>query len=831
MAWANTVGDAFAAAGGEGPVSTLSNSAIQASLNAHNIPVSRRDLTIDGTAGVRRSPDHRLRRRPGQHGHRELPRGRGRPDVPRRGLDAGAGADVQLLRRARRTPSASGWSSICEAGLTFDEDAGLARFTLPDGRQIHFPRLGEGWDRAVGESLWLAADPEGTADDLLVTGNDGSWWRLSSGGTLRSFGTGPVEARAFVTVARDDSGRLVRLEHARGQWIELDWTDSGDRITTARSADGRTVTYAYDADGHLLSASGPAGTRTYRWGADGGVARVAAVIDADGVVEVDNLYDDRGRVTTQRSPFGRTTRYVYLPGRTTVVSDTDGTRSNTWLHDDKGRLVGVVDADEQRQSTSYDRWGNPVVHTERDGSTTVHEYDARGRRTRSVTPAGADVTYGYDDLDRVTTVVTEQGAVTEYTYDGAFRNPSTILDPEGGLTRLTWTDGLLTEIVDPTDVVVRFSYDEHGDLVGTTNADGHTARLERDDLGRVTAAITPSGHCTTYTYDPASGLLAERVNPDGGTWRYAYTAGGRLAATTDPLGSRTSLEYGPHGEEAATIDPLGRAVTRQLDDLGNLAAVELPDGARWEFAHDALSRLVATTDPTGGVWRQEFDRAGNPVASIDATGVRVGVDLDAARNEVEVRDGDVSTRTGFDPLGRLTSVGQADGSGRRLHLRPLRPARRGPRRRRRPHPHPPRRRRPSGRGRLSPGRDHPLRLRRLRPPRPPSPTPTAPSRPSATTSTAAPSPRPCPPARSPGRPTTSAAASSSTTRPASGPPAGPTTSPVRSSSGATRRAAPAGSATTRPASSSPRSTATAASPPTTTTPTAARRASPTRWAG
>ncbi|SDU81186.1 RHS repeat-associated core domain-containing protein [Microlunatus sagamiharensis] len=650
--WATVVANAFKAAGANGEVSTLSNSAVAAALQAHHVNITRNDLTIQPPQAYGAPPTS---------GYADDPvnTATGNFLEVEADLTFPGAASMLTLGRTYNSFDAEihafgvGWSSICEAGLTLADD--LARFTLPDGRQIHFPRLGDGWDRAAGESLWLSRDAN--SGELVVTGNDGSWWRLSSGGTLRSFGTGPAEARAFVTLVRDEAGRLLRLSHARGQWIDLDWTD--ERVVSARSADGRTVTYAYDADVHLLSAAGPTGTRTYRWGADG---RIAAVVDADGVVEVDNLYDDRGRVTTQRSPFGRTTRYVYLPGRTTVVSDEDGTRSNTWLHDEKGRLIGVVDADEQRQSTSYDRWSNPVVLTERDGSTTVHECDARGRRVRSVTPSGADLTFGYDDLDRVTTVVTEQGAVTAYTYDGDLRNPSTIVDPEGRLTCLTWTDGLLTEIVDPTDVVVRLTYDLHGDLVGTTNADGHTARLERDDLGRVTAAITPSGQLTTYIYDPSSGLLAERVNPDGGTWRYEYTAGGRLASTVDPLGSRTSLEYGPHGEEAATIDPLGRAVTRRLDDLGNLAAVELPDGARWEFAHDALSRLVATTDPTGGVWRQEFDRAGNPVASVDATGVRVGVDLDAARNEVEVRDGDVSTHTGFDPLGRLTSIGQADGS-------------------------------------------------------------------------------------------------------------------------------------------------------------------------
>ena len=663
--WATVVANAFKAAGSNGKVSTLSNSAIAAALKAHHVNISRNDLTITPPQAFGAPPTT---------GYADDPVNTATGNFLEVEADLtfpGAASMLTLARTYNSFDSVSssadhafgpGWSSICDAGLTFDDadgvGAGLARFTLPDGRQVHFPRLGGGWDRAVGESLWLARDDE--SGDLVVTGNDGSWWRLSGGGRLLSYGTGPGSSLSFIILRRDEAGRVSRLEHARGQWISLDWTvEAGtDRIVAGHSADGRTVTYAYDTDGQLLSAAGPAGTRTYRW-ADG---LITAVVDADGVVEVENVYDADGRVTSQRSPFGRTTRYVYLPGRTTVVSDEDGTRSNTWLHDDRGRLIGVVDAGEQRQSTSYDRWGNRVLLTERDGATTVHEYDARGRRVRTVTPSGADVTYGYDDLGRVTTVVTEQGAVTTYTYEGEQRNPSTVVDPEGGLSRLAWAGGLLNEIVDPTDVVVRFTYDTHGDLVATTNAVGATARLERDDLGRVTAAITPSGHTTTYTYDPASGLLAERRNPDGGTWRYEYTAGGRLAATIDPLGSRTSVEYGPHGEEAATIDPLGRAITRQLDDLGNLASVELPDGSRWEFTHDAVSRLTATTDPTGGTWRQEYDRAGNPVASIDATGVRVGVDLDAGHNEVEVGDGEASTRTGFDPLGRLTKVGQADGS-------------------------------------------------------------------------------------------------------------------------------------------------------------------------
>ncbi|WP_375431306.1 DUF6531 domain-containing protein [uncultured Friedmanniella sp.] len=650
--WATTVADAFNAAGGEGDLSTLSNSAVAAALRSAGVDASRRDLTIDppqayggpATSGYANDP---VNTATGNFLEVES-------DLTFPGAAAGL-----LLGRCYNSfdpemhAFGPGWCSVADAGLVLED--GLAKLTMPDGRQVRFPRLGTGWDQAVGEPLWLAADPESA--ELVASGNDGSWWRLSAAGTLAAFGTGPVSAKSFVEVGRDDAGRVVRLSHARGQWIELAWAE--DRIVSAQTADGRTVDYGYDEVGQLVSASGPAGTRSYGWNTEG---LIVSVTDADGVVEAVNVYDDSRRVISQQSQFGRTTRFVYLPGRVTVVSDEDGTRSNTWISDDKGRLVGVVDADEQRQSSSYDRWGNPVLLTERDGATTVHQYDDRGRRIRTVTPSGADLSYGWDEFDRVTTVVTEQGSVTEYRYYGDQRNPSSVLDPEGGLTRLTWTDGLLTEVADPTEVTVRFSYDERGDLVGVTNADGHTARLERDALGRVTAAVSPSGHRTVFTWDPASGQLTERQDPDGAVWRFEHTTAGRLAATIDPLGARTTVEYGDHGEETRTVDPLGRQVTRQLDELGNLYSVTLPDGSQWRFTHDALSRLSATTDPTGGVWSRDYDTAGHLVATVDPTGVRVGVDVNQAANQAQVTGVDSEVTSGFDPLGRLTSAGRVDGT-------------------------------------------------------------------------------------------------------------------------------------------------------------------------
>src|SRR5690606_8609850 len=248
-------------------------------------------------------------------------------------------------------------------------------------------------------------------------------WSFTATGSWLASTSGPGST---VTTERDAERRVVRLAHERGRWVEIDWVDG--RVDAVRSSDGRRVGYRYDDAGRLVAVTGPLGTREYRWN-DAGL--IGAVIGADGVVEVENSYDEQRRVSSQRSPYGRTTRYVYLAGRTTVVSDPDGQRSNTWIADHRGRLIGVVDADGYRQAMSYDVRGNLVSATERDGSVTVHRYDERGRRVRSRTPSGADLTFGYDDAARLTTVVTASGGVAEYRYSGDERNPSEIIDPEG----------------------------------------------------------------------------------------------------------------------------------------------------------------------------------------------------------------------------------------------------------------------------------------------------------------------------------------------------------------------------------------------------------------
>ena len=155
----------------------------------------------------------------------------------------------------------------------------------------------------------------------MTDSSSGSWLFDAAGRTVRT-SRGPGTA---VTLAWDGD-RLMRLSHERGRSLKVDWDEAAGRIAAVRADDGRAVRYDYDDLGRLVRARGAdRGERRYGWDEDSGL--LARITDADGVVEVDNTYDEHGRVASQRSPFGRVSRYAYMPGLITLVCDGNGERA------------------------------------------------------------------------------------------------------------------------------------------------------------------------------------------------------------------------------------------------------------------------------------------------------------------------------------------------------------------------------------------------------------------------------------------------------------------------------------------------------------------------
>lgn len=528
---------------------------------------------------------------------------------------------------------------------------------------------------------------------LRISDNSGTQHIFSLTGVYLGMSAGAGTAVAYL---RDEDGCVGAIVHQRGARIDVEYTEDG-LVGAIHSSRGQSVRYEYvtlDGRTHLCAVHGDAGTRRYEHDATGLIYRVVA---STGTVEVTNYYDPTGRITEQDTEYGRRVRYRYLPNGITDISNEDASYTNLWVNDQYARLTAIVDAEGGRTSYAYDDFGNRVSVVDRDGSRTTRYSDERGRIIREVTDEGAETLYSYDEQDRVVSVAVSaietdprarraarlarrarleaeaQGRTLDeaasgqksaqssavspmttvtYEYANNFeRNPSSMTDGNGHVTRFEWADGLLQRVVSPEGVTVFFEYDECGLLTGIRNAEQQLTRCEYSAAGHLVKIISALGLETEFTYDSAGHMVC-RQDPDGSRWRFEYAAGGRLVASVDPAGARTEYEYGPSGDVVAMVDPLGRSMERSFDTNGNIDRITLPGGAQFSYAYDGLMRLVRTIDPAGGVWTREYDAASTLTALIDPTGVSVRTSVDSSRKTITTNDGVDRVRISCDHLGR-----------------------------------------------------------------------------------------------------------------------------------------------------------------------------------
>ena len=528
---------------------------------------------------------------------------------------------------------------------------------------------------------------------LRISDNSGTQHIFSLTGIYLGMSAGAGTAVAYL---RDEDGRVSAIVHQRGARINVEYTEGG-LVGAIHSSRGQSVRYEYVTLGghtHLCAVHGDAGTRRYEHDATGLIHRVVA---STGTVEVTNYYDPTGRITEQDTEYGRRVRYRYLPNGITDISNEDASYTNLWVSDQYARLTAIVDAEGGRASYAYDDFGNRVSVVDRDGSRTTRYSDKRGRIIREVTDEGAETLFAYDEQDRVVSMTVSaietdprarraarlarrarleaeaQGntldeatsgqepaqspavsPMTTVTYEYANdfeRNPSSMTDGNGHVTRFEWSDGLLQRVVSPEGVTVSFEYDECGLLTGIRNAEQQLTRCEYSAAGHLVKIVSALGLETEFTYDSAGHMVC-RQDPDGSRWRFEYAAGGRLVASVDPAGARTEYEYGPSGDIVAVVDPLGRRMERSFDTNGNIDRITLPGGAQFNYAYDGLMRLVRTIDPAGGVWTREYDAASTLTALIDPTGVSVRTSVDSSRKTFTTNDGVDRVRISCDHLGR-----------------------------------------------------------------------------------------------------------------------------------------------------------------------------------
>lgn len=439
-------------------------------------------------------------------------------------------------------------------------------------------------------------------------------------------------------IARDY--QLIRITDTYGRQIQLDYYQAADGLRQGRLKQitdyaGRTLTYNYNDNGDLISATSPATPEfpkgkttsyTYSSGQSSEALNhnLLSITDPKQQTYLVNDYDTNDRVATQL--FGSsTTTWVYDPANPKATV-TDGNGNVTeFTFNDVGNPI------KEKRFTRGVRAGDPAFYE------TTSEYNANSELTKRIFPKGNAITFTYSsdpfgDLleERQKATATDPDGpsdlVMAYTYEPMFHQLRTVTDPRGFVATniFDYQEGnniaaLATTLsLSEADVSARLAAAGIPMNLGDVNNDGRidqtmgrlikaqspTATVEGspqtsisllsyNDAGQPLTYTDPEGHVTAFAYYPKN-------DPDGdGT-----PVPGQ--SQTTPIGYLKSVTLG--------VGALDETITTySYDAVGNVATVKDGRGAITQFQHDALNQLVKIISAAPFLYevRNTYDANGN----------------------------------------------------------------------------------------------------------------------------------------------------------------------------------------------------------------------------
>ncbi|HEY2579826.1 MAG TPA: putative toxin, partial [Streptosporangiaceae bacterium] len=228
----------------------------------------------------------------------------------------------------------------------------------------------------------------------------------------------------------------------------------------------------------------------------------------------------------------------------------------------------------------------------------------------------------------------------------------------------------VTQITDNGGRTVSYGYNSSGQLTSVTDTLGGVTRFGwatctgTITCTELTSITDPVGRVSQISYDPATGMVTQQTQPNGGTWKYAYTLGTGGAVTsvvvTDPDGNESSTTLGANGYPTQNVAGFGTSLAQT-----STATYETGTGL-----------LASTTDPLGRTTTYSYDAQGDPltVTTLAGTGQaaittytydpvfdRLASITDPLGHTTAVTYNDsASTKTITDPLGRQTVLAYDD---------------------------------------------------------------------------------------------------------------------------------------------------------------------------
>jgi RHS repeat-associated protein len=409
----------------------------------------------------------------------------------------------------------------------------------------------------------------------------------------------------------DARGLLTNTVFALGTALaanEASRYDAEGRRTNSLDRAGRVTVFLYDGTGRLKRTTFPDGAYTENQYDTAGriFATVQGPRPAGGpVLPTPGLttryaYDAAGRRTAITNALNQVSQMFYDANGNQARTVDALLRTNTFTYDRLNRQTQVTYHDTTAERYVHDGLNRRVFMTNQAFVATAFRFDGLGRLTAVTNAAGTGTsnwaTYAYDEVGNQTNQVDALGRMTRFEYDALGRRTRTVLP------------GLQAEL---------FAYDAPGNLVRHTNFNGVILTNAYDALNRLTNKSSGGGYAVAHTY-AVTGQRATMTDPSGATVYAYDTRGrlvtnssaqGTLVYAYEPFGNLQSIASTRTGGAslAYNYDPLNRltnasgnsaSVLYAFDDVGNLKTARHGNGVTNTWLYDALNRLTNLTAKT-----------------------------------------------------------------------------------------------------------------------------------------------------------------------------------------------------------------------------------------
>ena len=419
----------------------------------------------------------------------------------------------------------------------------------------------------------------------------------------------------------DNRGNETKIIYADGTVEETGFDENGNEVLR-KDRLGRVTKMAYDAADHLVEVIYPDTTPI----TDLDNPRTSTVYDAGGqsIAQVDArgnrtefTYGAGGRQTKVKDALGNTTQMEYdAAGQKIAMIDALG-RKTKYVYDASGRLVETIfpdavsddgdDSNNPRVQMAFDAAGRRIAQTDEEGRTTRFAFDIIGRVTQVVLPN--PTTGANPELVAGESPVTSGTLVTKFSYDEQ-GNRLSQTDAEGRTT--AWSFDQLGRNLTrklPMGQIDSHEYNRRGERTKYTDFNGVATLFEFDNMSRMSKTKFANNGERIYRYD-AEGQLTE-IDDSGQTYAFAYDERGRLNRATDPYGRSIDYKYDADGNRAQLKTPK-QQVDFSFDALSRLrevvASVDGASAQRTSYRYDALSNRAGMTHPNNSVVSYQYDR-------------------------------------------------------------------------------------------------------------------------------------------------------------------------------------------------------------------------------